>query len=116
MLTIGGHYDVVKGIRDFAVNEMPLKRGVCWCDCPEMGDEDIPYFPEEKWIPAVESHEKGYLMFSGEALKWFGKDTDLQIANPDIKYRLHPYDPPLVGYRGAAQLVNLWINDYVKTH
>ncbi len=116
VLTIGGHYDVVKGIRDFAVNEMPLKRGVCWCDCPEMGDEDIPYFPEEKWIPAVESHEKGYLMFSGEALKWFGKDTDLQIANPDIKYRLHPYDPPLVGYRGAAQLVNLWINDYVKTH
>ena len=116
VLTIGGHYDVVKGIRDFAVNEMPLKRGVCWCDCPEMGDEDIPYFPEEKWIPAVESHEKGYLMFSGEALKWFGKDTDLQIANPDIKYRLHPYDPPLVGYHGAAQLVNLWINDYVKTH
>ena len=116
VLTIGGHYDVVKGIREFAVGEMPLKNGVCWCDCPEMGDGEIPFFPEEKWIPVVESHEKGYLMFSGEALKWFGKNTDLQIANPDIKWRLHPYDPPLTGYRGAAQLVNLWINEYTRVH
>ena len=116
VLTIGGHYDVVRGIRDYAVTELPLRRGVCWCDCPEMGDDDIPYFPEEKWIPVVESHEKGYLMFSGEALRWFGKNTDLQIANPDIKWRLHPYDPPLVGYRGAVQLVNLWINEYTRAH
>ncbi|MBR6114444.1 MAG: nitrogen fixation protein NifE [Oscillospiraceae bacterium] len=116
VLTIGGHYDVVKGIRDFAVNEMPLKRGTCWCDCPEMGDGDIPYFPEEKWIPVVESHRKGYLMFSGEALRWFGKNTDLMIANPDVKWRLHPYDPPLVGYRGAVQLVNLWVNEYTRAH
>ena len=116
VLTIGGHYDVVRGIRDYAVKELPLRPGVCWCDCPEMGDDDIPYFPEEKWIPVVESHEKGYLMFSGEALRWFGKNTDLQIANPDIKWRLHPYDPPLVGYRGAVQLVNLWINEYTRAH
>ena len=116
VLTIGGHYDVVKGIREFATKEMPLKRGVCWCDCPEMGDEDIPFFPEEKWIPVVESHEKGYLMFTGEALKWFGKNTDLQIANPDIQWRLHPYGPPLVGYHGAVQLVNLWANEYTRSH
>ena len=116
VLTIGGHYDVVRGIRDFAVNELPLKRGTCWCDCPEMGDEDIPFFPEEKWIPVVGSHQKGYLMFTGEALRWFGKNTDLRIANPDIQWRLHPYDPPLVGYRGAVQLVNLWVNEYTRTH
>ena len=116
VLTIGGHYDVVRGIRDFAVKEMPLKQGPCWCDCPEMGDDDIPYYPEEKWIPVVENHQKGYLMFTGEALRWFGKNTDLRIANPDIQWRLHPYDPPLVGYRGAVQLINLWINEYVRSH
>ena len=116
VLTIGGHYDVVRGIRDFAVKEMPLKQGPCWCDCPEMGDDDIPYYPEEKWIPVVENHQKGYLMFTGEALRWFGKNTDLRIANPDIQWRLHPYDPPLVGYRGAVQLVNLWVNEYTRTH
>ena len=105
-----------RAIRDFAVKEMPLKQGPCWCDCPEMGDDDIPYYPEEKWIPVVENHQKGYLMFTGEALRWFGKNTDLRIANPDIQWRLHPYDPPLVGYRGAVQLINLWINEYVRSH
>ena len=116
VLTIGGHCDVVKGILKYAVTEIPLTKGVCWCDCPEMGDEEIPYFREEQWIPVVESHEKGYLMFSGEALKWFGKNTELQIANPDIRYRLHPYDAPLVGYHGAVQLVNLWMNEYTAKH
>ena len=115
-LTIGGHYDVVKGILEYATKELPLKKGVCWCDCPEMGDGEIPYFPEEKWIPAVEKHEKGYLMFTGEALKWFGKNTQLQIANPDIQWRLHPYEPPLVGYHGAVHLVNLFMNEYTRTH
>ena len=115
-LTIGGHYDVVKGIMEFATGELPLKKGVCWCDCPEMGDELIPCFPEDKWIPVVENHEKGYLMFSGEALKWFGKNTQLQIANPDIRYRLHPYDAPLVGYHGAVHIVNMFMDEYLRTH
>ncbi|MBO4360389.1 MAG: nitrogen fixation protein NifE [Eubacteriaceae bacterium] len=115
-LTIGGHYDVVKGIMTFATKELPLKKGTCWCDCPEMGDETIPYYPEDKWVPVVENHEKGYLMFSGEALKWFGKNTELQIANPDIRYRLHPYDAPLVGYHGAVHIVNMFMNEYLRTH
>lgn len=34
----------------------------------------------------------------------------MQISNPDTKYRLHPYDPPFVGFRGAVNLVNLLIN------
>ena len=116
VLTIGGHYDVVKGIRAFATEEMPLKKGPCWCDCPEMGDAQIPYYPEEKWIPVVEAHNKGYLMFTGEALKWYGKNTQLMISNPDIQHRLHPYDAPLVGYHGAVHLVNLWLNEYTATH
>ena len=115
-LTIGGHYDVVKGIQEYATKEMPLKKGVCWCDCPEMGDSEIPYFPEEKWIPVVKEHTKGYLMFTGEALKWFGKNTELMISNPDIQHRLHPWDAPLVGYHGAIRLLNLWQNEYTNTH
>jgi nitrogenase molybdenum-iron protein alpha/beta subunit len=116
VLDIGGHYDVVKGILRFATTELPLKKGTCWCDCPEMGDEDIPYFDEDRWAALVEDHKKGYLMFSGEALLWAGKNTSLQIANPDIGFRIHPYDPPFVGFRGAVHLVNLWINEYTLTH
>ena len=116
VLTIGGHADVVRGIVSYATNELPLRKGVCWCDCPEMGEDDIPYFSEKEWIPIVKNHTKGYLMFSGEALKWAGKNTQLQISNPDIAWRVHPYDPPFVGYRGAVHLVNLWLNEYVLTH
>jgi nitrogenase molybdenum-iron protein alpha/beta subunit len=81
-----------------------------------MADDEIPYFSEKEWMPVVKNHEKGYLMFSGEALKWAGKNTQLQIANPDIGWRLHPYEPPFVGYRGAVNLVNLWVNEYTLTH
>ena len=116
VLTIGGHADVVRGILDFATKELPIRKGVCWCDCPEMGDDEIPYFSEREWIPVVKEHKKGYLMFSGEALKWAGKNLQLQIANPDIGWRIHPYDPPFVGYRGALHLVNLWINEYALNH
>ena len=116
VVSLGGHADVVKGILDFATIEMPLKRGIVWCDCPEMGTEDIPYFSEEQWIPVVKNHNKGYLMFSGEALKWARKNIQLQISNPDIVWRIHPYEPPFMGYRGAVHLVNLWVNEYAMTH
>ena len=116
VLTIGGHIDVVRGILSYATDELPLRKGACWCDCPEMAEEDIPYFSENEWVPIVKNHKKGYIMFSGEALKWAGKNTQLQIANPDIAWRLHPYDAPFVGYRGAVHLVNLWLNEYALTH
>ncbi|MCL1804087.1 MAG: nitrogenase component 1 [Eubacteriaceae bacterium] len=116
VLTIGGHYDVVSGILNYATTELPLRKGAVWCDCPEMADEAIPFFTEEEWMQTVQQHSKGYLMFSGEALKWAGKNTQLQISNPDIGWRIHPYDPPFVGYRGAVNLVNLWINEYTLTH
>jgi nitrogenase molybdenum-iron protein alpha/beta subunit len=116
VLDIGGHYDVVKGILGYATTELPLKKGICWCDCPEMGDGDIPCFDEDRWTAVVEGHTKGYLMFSGEALLWAGKNTALQISNPDIGFRIHPYDPPFVGFRGAVHLVNLWINEHTLTH
>ena len=116
VLSIGGHADVVKGILAFATKEIPMRKGICWCDCPEMGDAEIPFFSEAEWIPVVQNHKKGYLMFSGEALRWAGKNTQLQVTNPDASWRIHPYEPPFVGYRGAVHLVNLWINEHTLTH
>jgi nitrogenase molybdenum-cofactor synthesis protein NifE len=116
VLSIGGHIDVVKGVFSFATTELPLHKGVCWCDCPEMAEEGIPYFSEDEWVSAVTNHKKGYLMCSGEALKWAGKNTQLQISNPDIAWRIHSYEPPFIGYHGAVHLVNLWINEYMLTH
>ena len=112
----GGHADVVSGIARFATEEFPLIRGECWCDDPDMASPDLPYYPESLWIPAVERAKKGYLMFTGEALLWAKKNLRLTISNPDAAWRIHPYGAPLVGFRGAANLVDLWMGEYALTH
>lgn len=109
-ISLGGHGDVVKGIFSYAVKELGLVKGACWCDCPDMAGEDIPYFTEAQWIQAAEEGKKGLLMASGEVLGWAGKNMELQIANPDLKWRLNPYEPPFVGFRGALHLAGLWLN------
>ncbi|MBU5436466.1 nitrogenase component 1 [Tissierella sp. MSJ-40] len=113
ILSLGGHADVVRGILSFGCNELSLFKGTCWCDCPHMGSEDIPYFSEDQWVPVVQEHKKGYLMASGEVLEWAGLNRELQISNPDTKWHLHPYEPPFMGFRGAVHLVNLWINEEI---
>ncbi len=109
-LSVGGHADVVKGILAFACGELSLPHGACWCDNPDIADEELPYFTEEQWMAAVRSQGKALLMASGEALAWAGRGTELQIANPDAKWRLNPYEPPFVGFRGAVHLASLWVN------
>lgn len=109
-LSLGGHADVVKGILSFACGELSLSKGVCWCDSPHMEEAEIPCFNEKQWMEAIMSQENALFMASGEALEWAGQTTELQIANPDIKWRLNPYEPPLVGFRGAINLASLWVN------
>lgn len=111
VLSLGGHADVVGGIRAFGCGELSLHKGTFWCDCPEMGSEDIPWLGEDDWSRVVKNHKDGFLMASGEVLKWAGHNCEMQISNPDIKWRLHPYEPPFVGFRGAVHLANLWINE-----
>lgn len=113
VLSLGGHADVVRGILAFGCNELSLAKGTCWCDCPDMTSEDIPCFSEDEWTRVVQE-QKGYLMASGEALAWAGRNTELQISNPDTKWRLHPYEPPFMGFRGAVHLANLWINENIE--
>ncbi|ACQ54444.1 nitrogen fixation protein NifE [Clostridium botulinum] len=109
-ISLGGHRDVVKGILSYAEEELSLIRGTCWCDSEAMASEEIPYFSEDEWAQAILSEGKGLLMASGEALKWAKRNIDLQISNPDIKWRLNPYESPFIGFRGAINLVNLWLN------
>lgn len=113
-LSVGGHADVVKGILAFACGELSFPQGICWCDSPAMADEEIPFFTEEQWTQAMESQGNGLLMASGESLKWAGRNQELQIANPDTVWRLNPYEPPFVGFRGAIHLVSLWVNEALR--
>lgn len=107
----GGHRDVVEGILRFAMEEFGFSKGVCWCDCPYMGSEELPYFGEGQWEPAVKGMKKGILMGSGEVLKAAGKSRLLQIANPDDRWNLSSRKAPYVGFEGAVYLAELWINE-----
>ncbi|WP_353095138.1 nitrogenase component 1 [Tissierella praeacuta] len=110
VISLGGHADVVRGVLSYAVNELSLLKGICWCDCSYMGSKDIPYLIEDEWMEAIQSHKKGLLMASGEALKWADRNMEMQISNPDTKWRVSPYEPPFVGYHGAIHLAGLWLN------
>lgn len=110
LLSVGGHADVVRGVLDYGCSELSLPRGTCWCDCPDMADGEISYLTEEQWTGAIQKQKGGLLMASGEALTFAGHGDTLQISNPDSRWRLNPYEPPFVGFRGALHLLDLWVN------
>lgn len=110
-LHLGGHVDVVKGILAYGREAFSFKEGICWCDDPQITKGDIVYLKEQEWSIHGKRFEKGFLMASAEVLTWYKKSLALQISNPDIQWRLHPYMPPLVGFRGAICLAELWINE-----
>lgn len=110
-LNVGGHGDVVRGIVDFGCGELGLPKGDCWCDSPQMQNNDIPYWDESQWSKTAQT--TGLLMASGELLSWANRDRALQIANPDVQRRINPYVPPFVGFRGALHLTDLWVNAIV---
>jgi nitrogenase molybdenum-iron protein alpha/beta subunit len=113
-LSLGGHADIVKGIMAFGCGELSFPRGICWCDDPEMAGADVPYFSEDKWARALEEQKGGLFMASGEALAWAGRNRALQISNPDLSWRVNPYEPPFTGFRGALHLLDLWINEAME--
>lgn len=109
-VSLGGHVDVVKGVMKYAVNELALHKGDCWCDSQDMAEEELPYYSEDQWSSAIANRKKGLLMASGEALRWANRREELQISNPDLRWRLNPYESPFVGFRGAVHLADLWLN------
>jgi len=109
-VSIGGHDDVVEGVLRYATQELSLNKGTCWCDSPEMASAAVPYYSENEWARAITSQRKGIVMAGGDALLWAGKSLELQIANPDVKWRLSPYEAPFVGFQGAVLLAGLWLN------
>lgn len=113
-LSLGAHADVAGGIIRFGCEELGLPKGICWCDSPEMSGEELSYFTEEQLMQEVSRQKDGILMSSGEVLEWAGRSRMLQISNPDEKWRINPYVPPFVGFRGALHLVELWVNEVMK--
>lgn len=111
---LGGHPDVVWGIRNYATEEFFLHPGRCFSTNPQNGESTIIYFSESERMEALRTTRNGIWMTSGELLQKFQKSLDLQIDNPDVKWRLNPFGAPLVGFRGGIHLANLWLNELIE--
>ncbi|MDS0527403.1 nitrogenase component 1 [Clostridium sp. SHJSY1] len=109
-LSIGGHADVVKGILNYAYNELGVNSEKSWCDSMTMTTEKIPYWGEDKWSKEITKELKGLLMASDEILTWANHSLSMQIDNKGSRWELNPYEPPFVGFRGAMNLASLWVN------
>ncbi|MNL84533.1 hypothetical protein D3C87_2125310 [compost metagenome] len=62
-------------------------------------------------MEAAKAAEGAILMASGQTLQWAGRPDTLQIANPDLAWRINPHGLPFAGYRGALHLMELWANE-----
>lgn len=111
-LILAGHGDVVPGIGEYGKECFGFAHAECYCDCPEMANEDIAFL-DDKAKEHIANNGKGFLMASGEVLHMANRDRSLQISTPDDIWR-HAYEPPLVGFRGAVNLATVWVNEMMR--
>lgn len=110
-ISIGGNYDVVKGIMDFATKEVGLLKKHIWCDVKEYEDAEVPYQSEEDLIKHLNNEYTGILMADSVAFDMTGRNSNL-IINRGLNNRLfNPYETPYVGFRGALNLCDLWLDE-----
>lgn len=109
-LFLGGPAEAVSGISMFAREELGMIVEAVWRDS-HYGESALPFYSEREWMETAKAAEGAILMASGQTLKWAGRPDKLQIANPDLAWRLNPYAPPFVGYRGSLHLMELWVQE-----
>lgn len=112
VLTVSGHADVVRGIIKYGQDQFGFQDGGCFCDCVSMAEADMPFLTDRLKAEIADSR-RDFLMGSDELLQMAGKGPAMQIANPDSSWR-HPYEPPLMGFRGALHLAVLWANEMMR--
>ena len=111
-IALGGHVDVVRGLKNFLDNEAGFIISHAWCNSPNMSTEDIPFYKENKWVELVEEGKFNILMGNAITLKLAKSEcTKIQIDNPNYEFSFlkYPYIP-YVGFRGALYLLNKCIN------
>lgn len=107
-----GHFDIVQGLSSFAEQELGISAQASWCDSPQMATAQLAYRKEAEWMEQIRTH-KGIMMAADDILEYAGVRSRMRLMNTGGDWQLNPYAPPYVGYRGAMNLVNLWINEMI---
>lgn len=110
-MSIGGNYDIAKGIMNFATKEVGFQQKYLWCDVKEYEDHEVPYQSEEDLMKYLNKDFTGILMADRIALDMIGREGGL-IINRSLNNRVfNPYVPPYVGFHGAMNLCALWLEE-----
>lgn len=108
-IILGGNYDVVSGIKGFAVKEIGIKCTYSWCNAKEYGDELVPYQSEEDLISNLDKNFQGILMADKTALRIAGRTSGMIINRSLDSRSFNKYESPYMGFRGAMNLCSLWL-------
>lgn len=113
-LHLGGNYDVVKGIYEYAKTEIGMEIGDLWCDNKTYETTDIPHYTEKEWNRIVIENKVGIYMLPKHVMDAMKLDTNYSLSRGHNSYRFQKYEHPLVGYRGAITLCSLWLEKIIK--
>lgn len=107
-ICLSGHYDVVRGIRDFMRDEIGININNIWCSSPSLSTEEVPFYEEKIWEEIILKGDYDILMGNGVVTN-IGKENckKLQIDLPNLVYsRGEQDDNPYVGFKGALCILN----------
>lgn len=107
-ICLSGHYDVVRGIRDFLRDEIGININNIWCSSPSLSTEEVPFYEEKIWEEIILKGDYDILMGNGVVTN-IGKENckKLQIDLPNLVYsRDEHVNNPYVGFKGALCILN----------
>ncbi|MDF2803797.1 MAG: hypothetical protein K0S61_3700 [Anaerocolumna sp.] len=113
-IILGGNFDAVMGIKEFATREIGINCSYSWCNANDYGNEDIPYQSEEELIKNLDKNFSGILMADKTALKIAGRESGLVINRSLDSRSFNKYESPYMGFRGAMKLCSLWLEYLLK--
>ncbi|WP_461612024.1 nitrogenase component 1 [Clostridium sp. Marseille-QA1073] len=111
-IVMGGHFDVVSGLKDFLKDEAGFNISHAWCTSPNMKTDIIPFYKENQWEEIIKKENYQILMGNAVTLslcKNKCKKIQIDIPNYEFYFLKYPYTP-YVGFRGALHLLNKCLN------
>jgi nitrogenase molybdenum-iron protein alpha/beta subunit len=108
--SIGTHIDIAEGISRFA-KDLGMSGEHIWCNEKAYATETIPYFTEEQWMNIVSSESNTILMGSKMLIEQFNGNQNYILTRGLNSWNFNPYVSPFVGFRGARNLCDLWMQD-----
>jgi len=111
-IVMGGHFDVVSGIRDFLKDEAGFNISYAWCTSPDMKTDIIPFYKENQWEEIIKKENYQILMGNAVTLslcKNKCKKIQREMPSYECYFLKYPYTP-YVGFRGALHLLNKCLN------